>query len=90
MSNTPRIVLRPNPGVTTEQACNARAHAWAYAFSCFNSRSEQEAAVYSFVLFDSQASKGGPDDLTKNVTKECTTSPEKKGTDNTDIHRNGL
>jgi hypothetical protein len=47
-------------------------------------------AVYRFVLFDSQASKGGPDDLTKNVTKECTTSPEKKGTDNTDIHRNGL
>ena len=46
--------------------------------------------VYKFVLFDSQASKGGPDDLTKNVTKECTTSPEKKGTDNTDIHRNGL
>ena len=45
MSNTPRIVLRPNPGVTTEQACNARAHAWAYAFSCFNSRSEQEAAT---------------------------------------------
>jgi hypothetical protein len=48
------------------------------------------AAIYKFVLFDSQASKGGPDDLTKNVTKECTTSSEKKGTDSADIHRNGL
>jgi hypothetical protein len=48
------------------------------------------AVIYRFVLFDSQASKGGPDDLTKNVTKECTTSPEKKGTDNADVHRNGL
>jgi hypothetical protein len=59
MSNTPRIVLRPNPGVTTEQASNARAHAWAYAFSCFNGRSEQEAAT-------SPVSR--PDDGTK--TKE--------------------
>jgi hypothetical protein len=47
-------------------------------------------ATYKFVLFGSQASKGGPHDLTKNVTKECTTSPEKKGTDNADVHRNGL
>ena len=47
-------------------------------------------AVYSFVLLNSQASKGGPDDLTQNVTKECTTRPEKKGTDNADVHRNGL
>jgi hypothetical protein len=47
-------------------------------------------AIYKFVLFDSQASKGGPDDLTQNVTKECTTRPEKKGTDNADVHRNGV
>jgi len=58
MSNAPRIVLRPNPGVTTEQACNARAHAWAYAFSCFNSRSEQEAAT---------SSVSRPDDARKDV-----------------------
>jgi hypothetical protein len=38
MSNTPRIVLRPNPGVTTEQACNARARAWTYAFQSFYRR----------------------------------------------------
>ena len=47
-------------------------------------------AIYKFVLFDSQASKGGPDDLTHNVTKECTTRPEKKGKDNADVHRIGL
>jgi hypothetical protein len=47
-------------------------------------------AIYKFVLFDSQASKGGPDDLTQNVTRECTTRSEKKGTDNADVHRNGL
>jgi hypothetical protein len=48
------------------------------------------ANVYRYVLLDSQTNKGGSNDLTKNVTKECTTRPEKKGTDNADVHRNGL
>ena len=47
-------------------------------------------ATYKFILFNSQTTKGGPDDLTQNVTRECTTRPEKKGTDNADVHRNGL
>ena len=68
MSNTPRIVLRPNPGVTTEQACNARAHAWAYAFSCFNSRSEQEAAT-SPVSRPNDAERSLNDDANTNCTR---------------------
>ncbi len=40
------------------------------------------AAVYKFVLFDSQASKGGPDDLTRNPTTEAEgVSKDKKGQD---------
>jgi hypothetical protein len=46
------------------------------------------AAIYKFVLFDSQARKGGPHDLTKNSIQEFTTRLDKKGTDNADIHRN--
>ena len=38
MSNAPRIVLRPNPGVTTEQAYDARAHAWAFIFECWHAK----------------------------------------------------
>ncbi len=39
------------------------------------------AAVYSFVLFDSQARRGGPHDLTSGSTKKWTTKPrnERKG-----------
>jgi hypothetical protein len=39
------------------------------------------AAVYSFVLFDSQARRGGPHDLTSGPTKKWTTKPrnEQKG-----------
>ena len=37
-------------------------------------------AIYKFVLFDSQASKGGPDVLTKNSTQEDTVSQDMKGT----------
>ena len=44
------------------------------------------AAIYKFVLFDSQASKGGPHDLTNHPTKECMTSQDKKGMQNADLH----
>jgi len=43
-------------------------------------------AVYKFVLFDSQASKGGSHDLTNHPTKECMTRPDKKGKENADLH----
>jgi hypothetical protein len=42
MSDAPRIVLRPNPNITTEQARDARANAWRFAFECLNRRAEQE------------------------------------------------
>jgi hypothetical protein len=44
------------------------------------------AAVYRFILFDSQASKGGLHDLTGNSTVEYTTRPAKKGMQNADLH----
>jgi len=44
------------------------------------------ATVYKFVLFDSQASKGGLHDLTKHSTQECKTSQDKKGRDDADLH----
>jgi hypothetical protein len=43
------------------------------------------AAVYKF-LIDSQARRGGPHDLIKDSTKECTTSQDKKGMQNADLH----
>ena len=35
MSDAPHIVCRPQPGITPEQARNARARAWAYVFECW-------------------------------------------------------
>jgi hypothetical protein len=36
--------------------------------------------------FSSQASKGGPYELTSRSMKECTTSQDKKGKENADLH----
>jgi hypothetical protein len=44
------------------------------------------AAVYKFVLFDSQASKGGLHDLTGDSIKECATRQDKKGRDSAHLH----
>jgi hypothetical protein len=44
------------------------------------------AVVYRFVLFDSQASKGGPDVLTKNSTQEDTASQDMKGKGNANLY----
>ena len=43
-------------------------------------------ATYKFVLFDSQASKGGPDVLTKSSTQEDTTSQDMKGKGNANLY----
>jgi hypothetical protein len=45
-------------------------------------------AAYKYVLFDSQARKGDPHDLTSDSTKNRTTRTDMKGTDNADIHGN--
>jgi hypothetical protein len=45
------------------------------------------AAIYEYVLCDSQARKGAPHDLTRGSTKRLTRT-DKKGTDNADIHGN--
>ena len=36
--------------------------------------------------FSSQASKGGPHDLTSHSTRECMTSQDQKGMQNADLH----
>jgi hypothetical protein len=60
MSNPSRIVLRPNHGLTTEQARDARARAWAYVFSCFNRRAKQEGSPTLATLDDTRGeSKNG-------------------------------
>jgi hypothetical protein len=35
---------------------------------------------------NSQATKGGSNDLTNHPTKECMTRPDKKGNENADVH----
>ena len=46
------------------------------------------AAIYTLVLSNSQAKRGGTNDLTNESTKKRTTGPGKKGKDNADIHGN--
>jgi hypothetical protein len=45
-------------------------------------------AIYTLVLSNSQAVRGGTHDLTNESTKKRTTGPDKKGKDNADIHGN--
>jgi len=46
------------------------------------------AAIYTLVLSNSQAKRGGTHDLRNESTKNLTTGPGKKGKDNADIHSN--
>jgi hypothetical protein len=46
------------------------------------------AAIYTLVLSNSQAKRGGTHDLTNESIKKRTTGPGKKGKDNADIHSN--
>jgi hypothetical protein len=39
-----RLVLRPKPGISSEQSRDARAHAWAFVFECLNRREEKEGS----------------------------------------------
>jgi hypothetical protein len=72
MSDAPRIVHCHSPSdITTEQARNARARAWAFAFECWHTK------------------KGDLHDLTNDLPRKST-RPDKKGTQNADIYRNGL
>ena len=48
------------------------------------------ATVYKFVLFDSQARRGDPRDLTNDSTKKRTTSQAKEGKESADVYRNRL
>jgi hypothetical protein len=54
MSDAPRIILRPNPNVTTEQARDARANAWRFAFECLNRRVNQEGSPTLTTLDDTR------------------------------------
>jgi hypothetical protein len=41
MSDAPRVVLRSNRS-TAEQACNARARAWAFVFKCWQAKKGEQ------------------------------------------------
>ena len=38
MSSAPRLMSKLMSGITPEQACDARARAWAYVFSCWQAK----------------------------------------------------
>jgi hypothetical protein len=45
MSDAPRIGLRPNLGLTLEQARDARARAWAFVFQCWHAKKGEQHVV---------------------------------------------
>jgi hypothetical protein len=59
MNDARRIVVKPNPGITPEQARDARARAWAFVFECFY-RHEKEAV----------SGHGGEDEASDEFTHE--------------------
>ena len=44
------------------------------------------AAIYTLVLSNSRAKRGGPHDLRYASTKKRTTGPDKEGKENADLH----
>jgi hypothetical protein len=55
-------MLKPDAGLTSEQARDVRARAWSYVFECFNRHTKKVAAPAS-----------GPDDAkeSENVSRHC-------------------
>jgi hypothetical protein len=43
MSDVPRILCREHPGIPPEQARDARARAWTFAFRCWQEKSAKQA-----------------------------------------------
>jgi hypothetical protein len=58
MCDPQHITAKPLRGITTEQACDARARAWAYVFDCFNHRNEQEGGPAAAPKDDVKGSNG--------------------------------
>jgi hypothetical protein len=54
------VTLKPAPGITPEQARDARALAWSYVFQCFHRREGQEGSPSLAALDD--AMKGSKSD----------------------------
>jgi hypothetical protein len=42
MSDAPRVVLHPKPGITAEKASDARVRAWAYVFQCWDAKKGEQ------------------------------------------------
>ena len=51
MTSRADTTLKPDAGLTSEQARDVRARAWSYVFECFNHHTKKKAAP-----------AGGPDD----------------------------
>jgi hypothetical protein len=57
--NSARAVHSTYSGTTPEQACNARARAWAFVFECFHRRENQEGGPATAPKDDAKESKRG-------------------------------
>lgn len=54
MNGEQRVVLRPDPGLTSDQTRDVRASAWRYVFDCY----ERKKAVGRLPSPDGQEAKG--------------------------------
>jgi hypothetical protein len=59
MNEFARIVVKPNPSINADEACDARARAWAFVFECFDHH-EKEAVC----------GRGGEEDTSDEFTHE--------------------
>ena len=70
MSET-RIVFRPHPGITLEQARDGRARAWAYVFKCY----EENKAAGSHAAGRTCGQEGARPNRELRTTKEVKLGP---------------
>jgi hypothetical protein len=65
MDDARHIGVKSLSGITPEQACNARARAWAYVFDCFHRREGREGGPAKTAPED--AMKGSKHDRAKTI-----------------------
>ena len=62
-----RIVYRPCPSISPEQACDTRARAWAFVFDCWQKKDAETNGRGEDGLKNSHQMKGGQRDVERNV-----------------------
>jgi hypothetical protein len=66
MSSAPRLMNKPIPGITPEQACDTRARAWKFIFDAYRKKAAEQGNSKTKPK-GLTTEEGGPHDLEEDI-----------------------